>query len=272
MKEGTNKSKIIFITALVCIALCIPIGIILGRTLLGKNESNKTNNNVVNNTQNIIDKNSNEYKEAEKVLNSFEKEFKISYKNLYNGNYNIKNISDEDKLKSVIKLMENDGLIKSSCEKDRDIITYVKLNEYLNSFNSKVLNIESNEKYNEDIIKSLTKKYGSEVYSLDYYYNIEFKNNGLDISGPCDNLGQILPNYRIINTSKDDKNLIIYVKIYFSSIGFIYKDYAGKDVIYEATIENNFIVDDNLDKFDTYKYTFKIDNGNYSFVSLEKIK
>ena len=64
-ERGTNKSKIIFITALVCIALCIPIGIILGRTLLGKNESNKTNNNVVN-KQNIIDKNSNEYKEAEK--------------------------------------------------------------------------------------------------------------------------------------------------------------------------------------------------------------
>ena len=270
MEKETDKSKIIFITALVCIVLCIPIGIILGRTLLGKND--KTNNNVVN-KQNIIDKNSNEYKEAEKVLNSFEKEFKISYKNLYNGNYNIKNISDEDKLKSVIKLMENDGLIKGSCEKDRDVITYDKLNEYLNSFNSKVLNIESNEKYNEDKIKGLTKQYtNNEVVSLDYYYNIEFKNNGLDISGPCDNLGQILPNYRIINTSKDNNNLIIYAKIYFSSIGFIYKDYAGKDVIYEATIENNFIVDDNLDKFDTYKYTFKIDNGNYSFVSLEKIK
>ena len=269
MKEETNKSKIIFITALVCIALCIPIGVLLGRTLLGKND--KTNNNFVN-KKNIIDKNSNEYKEAEKVLKSFEKEFKISYKNLYNGNYNINNISDEDKLKSVIKLMENDGLIKSSCENDRDIITYDKLNEYLNSFNSKVLNIESNEKYNEDIIKNLTKKYGSEVYSLDYYYNIEFKNNGLDISGPCDNLGQILPNYRIINTSKYDKSLIIYAKIFFYNANFIYKDYAGKDVIYEATIENNFIVDDNLDKFDTYKYTFKMGNGNYSFVSLEKIK
>ena len=126
MEKETNKSKIIFITALVCIALCIPIGIILGRTLLGKND--KTNNNVVN-KQNIIDKNSNEYKEAEKVLKSFEKEFKISYKNLYNSNYNIKNISDEDKLKSVIKLMENDGLIKSSCENDRDIINYDKFNE-----------------------------------------------------------------------------------------------------------------------------------------------
>ena len=42
--------------------------------------------------------------------------------------------------------MENDSLIKSSCEKDRDVIAYDKLNEYLNSFNSKVLNIESNEK------------------------------------------------------------------------------------------------------------------------------
>ncbi len=269
MEKETNKSKIIFITALVCIALCIPIGVLLGRTLLGKND--KTNNNVVN-KQNIIDKNSNEYKDAEKVLNSFENEFKISYKNLYNGNYNIKNISDEDKLKSVIKFMENDGLIKSSCEKDRDVITYDKLNEYLNSFNSKVLNIESNEKYNEDIIKSLTKKYGSEVYSLDYYYNIEFKNNGLDISGPCTETDKIKASDRIIKVEKENNNYIVYAKIFFNNANFIYKDYAGKDVIYEATIENNFIVDDNLDKFDTYKYTFKIDNGNYSFVSLEKIK
>ena len=270
MEKETNKSKIIFITALVCIALCIPIGVLLGRTLLGKNESNKTNNNVVN-KQNIIDKNSNEYKDAEKVLHSFENEFKISYKILYNGNYNIKNISDEDKLKSVIKLMENDGLIKGSCEKDRDVITYDKLNEYLNSFNSKVLNIESNEKYNEDIIKSLTKKYGSEVYSLDYYYNIEFKNNGLDISGPCTETDKIKASDRIIKVEKENNNYIVYAKIYFNNANFIYKDYAGKDVIYQATIENNFIVDDNLDKFDTYKYTFKIDNGNYSFVSLEKI-
>lgn len=269
MEKETNKSKIIFITALVCIALCIPIGIILGRTLLGKND--KTNNNVVN-KQNIIDKNSNEYKEAEKVLKSFEKEFKISYKNLYNGNYNIKNISDEDKLKSVIKLMENDGLIKSSCENDRDVITYDKFNEYLNSFNSKVLNIESNEKYNEDIIKSLTKKYGSEVYSLDYYYNIEFKNNGLDISMPCTETDKIKASDRIIKVEKENNNYIVYAKIFFNNANFIYKDYAGKDVIYEATVENNFIVDDNLDKFDTYKYTFKIDNENYTFVSLEKIK
>lgn len=270
MKEETNKSKIIFITALVCIALCIPIGVLLGRTLLGKND--KVNNNVVNNTQNIIDKNSDDYKEAEKALNSFEKNFKISYKNLYNGNYNIKNISDEDKLKSVIKLMENDGLIKSSCENDRDIITYDKVNEYLNSFNSKVLNIESNEKYNEDKIKGLAKQYAnSKVYTLDNYYNIEFKNNGLDISGPCDALGGIFSDNRIINTSKDNNNLIVYAKVYFSTVGFIYKDYAGKNVIYEATIENNFIIDDNLDKFDTYKHTFKIDNGTYTFVSLEKI-
>ena len=105
---------------------------------------------------------------------------------------------------------------------------------------------------------------------MDNYYNIEFKDNGLDISGPCDALGGIFSDNRIINTSKDNNNLIVYAKVYFSRTGFIYKDYAGKNVIYEATIENNFI-DDNLDKFDTYKYTFKIDNGSYTFVSLEKI-
>ena len=49
MEKETNKSKIIFITALVCIALCIPIGIILGRTLLGKNDKNIFYNNQINN-------------------------------------------------------------------------------------------------------------------------------------------------------------------------------------------------------------------------------
>ena len=54
MEKETNKSKIIFITALVCIVLCIPIGVLLGRTLLGKDESNKTNNNIVNNDITLI--------------------------------------------------------------------------------------------------------------------------------------------------------------------------------------------------------------------------
>lgn len=56
MEKETNKSKIIFITALICIVLCIPIGVLLGRTLLGKNESNKTNNNVVNKKNNLTNK------------------------------------------------------------------------------------------------------------------------------------------------------------------------------------------------------------------------
>ena len=62
-------------------------------------------------------------------------------------------------------------------------------------------------------------------------------------------------------------------KEFLNAVKLVVKEKGiDEDVIYEATIENNFIVDDNLDKFDTYKYTFKIDNGNYTFVSLEKIK
>ena len=49
MEKENNKSKIIFITALVCIALCIPIGVLLGRTLLGKNDQNIFYNNQINN-------------------------------------------------------------------------------------------------------------------------------------------------------------------------------------------------------------------------------
>lgn len=89
---------------------------------------------------------------------------------------------------------------------------------------------------------------------------------------PCIETDKIKASDRIIKVEKENNNYIVYAKIFFNNANFIYKDYAGKNVIYEATIENNFIFDDNLDKFDTYKYTFKIDNGNYTFVSLEKIK
>ena len=70
MEKETNKSKIIFITALVCIALCIPIGVILGRTLLGKNESNKTNNNVVNKQNNLTNKIDNVIDNTSNIINN----------------------------------------------------------------------------------------------------------------------------------------------------------------------------------------------------------
>ncbi len=50
-EKKANNGKIIFITAIICIVLCIPIGIILGKTLLGKND--KTNTNVINNANKI---------------------------------------------------------------------------------------------------------------------------------------------------------------------------------------------------------------------------
>ena len=53
-EKKANNGKIIFITAIICIVLCIPIGIILGKTLLGKNDKTNTNEiNNANNTQNI---------------------------------------------------------------------------------------------------------------------------------------------------------------------------------------------------------------------------
>ena len=301
MEKETNKSKIIFITAIICIALCIPIGIILGRTLLSKNESNKTNNNTQNNLTNKIDNvidntldiinntinnvqnessiNFNSftdlyYEDAIDSLNTFANNFAIANKNLYNGNYNIKNISETDKLYSIIKYMAKDGLIKSSCSNDRKLITYEKLNEYSKKFNTQILKLSSYSNYNESDIKKLTEKYkDSETYHIYNYYNIEFKDNALDISSPCDMLGSITPNRKIIKAVKENNNLIIYAKIYFIVPGHVYKDSESKNVIYEATgNEFNFVESENYDKMDTYKYTFTKDGYNYKFVSLEKIK
>ena len=127
MKEETNKSKIIFITALVCIALCIPIGIILGRKLLGKNESNKTNNNVVN-KQNIIDKNSNEYKEY------------INIVNILKENKEVNNLIEE------IKSLEKKAT-KLEYEKNKE---YIEIDKQIEE-KTKVLN--SNKEYQEYLSK-----------------------------------------------------------------------------------------------------------------------
>ena len=148
MGKETKKGKIIFITALVCIALCIPIGIILGRKLLGKNESNKTNNNVVN-KQNIIDKyfekekneilkkwakNPSEIKKTYIALKQqkIEKEAidkKIIIDNFLNGTLNTKNYTKEKFKSNCLKILPQK--IYAKINKDEDI--YINISKFLNS-------------------------------------------------------------------------------------------------------------------------------------------
>lgn len=59
-----NKNEKLFIVAIVCIILCIPIGIIIGKSLINKNDTvnnvneNVTENNVTENESDIITDNS----------------------------------------------------------------------------------------------------------------------------------------------------------------------------------------------------------------------
>ena len=188
MEKETNKSKIIFITALVCIALCIPIGIILGRTLLGKNESNKTNNNVVNNTNentsgNIL---------TNEILNCTKDNYKTCLPNIEErSNYEMIYISsDADSISeiqhfiadnlsyNITILLDNDVKLKKSNKSyyTWDVISNEKNIGVVNS----VLNYYKNDNYIIFLSTSISTTGGSLINDKDLFvYDIQ--NNNTDI-------------------------------------------------------------------------------------------
>ena len=73
MKEESSKSKIIFITAIICVVLCIPIGMVIGMQFINKDASideNKTpavdNNTTTDNENNTTNDNVNNTDEENK--------------------------------------------------------------------------------------------------------------------------------------------------------------------------------------------------------------
>ena len=68
-----NKNEKLFIVAIVCIILCIPIGIIIGKSLINKNDTvNNVNENVTENnvTENESVKLKYNYSESDIIIDN----------------------------------------------------------------------------------------------------------------------------------------------------------------------------------------------------------
>ena len=262
MKEETKKGKIIFITALVCIALCIPIGIILGRTLLGKNESNKTNNNVVNkqnnltngiidNTQNKLDDiQNNKYEkitkeEVDKIINKFAMIFfNISYTHDLYFNSSTHNLNFKDPW----GIENNSDNLANYLAINRNNIQKVKI-ETLENENKEL--IDNGYSFSNLMIKN------NDVKDNYYYY---FKKIFSYIPSKYINIGAC----EIAEYNENMDAYILYKNLNACEGGTYFKD-----ILENAIKEENYvyIITNNESRNERLKYTFEFEDGEYKIVS-----
>lgn len=135
----------------------------------------------------------------------------------------------------------------------------------------------------EDFTKEVKKYYGENynfnveslvnVQGLAYYKYVDgvFKKYSNNWGGTCGPVSS----YRYSDAKKDGDNLEIYVYVVFNGLddnglsdGSYYVDYTRT-----KRIENfNWSYDDDYRKGSLYKFTFKLENDNYVFVSSEPAK
>lgn len=157
-------------------------------------------------------------------------------------------------------------------------VTVSQLNNYLDN---KILN---HEKITIDNIKSNGKKGSLTAADYEYdnsglSYGIKIKEDILYFIGSCD--GEIGPDSTtvkesIIKAEKVNDKVYIYKNVAFGKLSEqsiddnisydYYKDYNRSGEIIETLSENDEI---SIEKYNTYKYTFKKDNDKYNLYSIE---
>ncbi len=178
---------------------------------------------------------------------------------LYKSKMYFKNIDDSIKLTTILNLYINDNNIDKKDE--------YKLNiEQINSIKEMYHNI-FNENINIDKISGNCPKIKKSkgTYFLD--------------NCKCDNKNKVVLHFK--KSIKDDSSIKLYYKVAFynqrSYLGnkkdVISKDPRGVYEVYKKAITNKEFnyqeyLDNNLDKFNEYEFTFKKNNDNYYFYSM----
>ena len=216
-----------------------------------------------------------------------------------NASYNVSSLSFKQKVDTMGKKVD-DTHVAACGNPFGEELTLEQINEFLAtvldaSFTKE--EIESNgvedsfTTIENDTINGL-KVDGTALYSIwvidgKYYVRLNI----------CDGLGKNDVVYKkVVKAEKDDNNLYVYEKRAFYEIGKIvsdseadgmpvveinyYKDSAKTELIetlqgIHVTVLNPYYEQKNeitWDKYDTYKYTFKIKDGNYYFEKFEKAK
>ena len=278
--EKERKSHKVLITILIIILIILAF---VGGFFISKAFTNSSNDSK------------NEGKKAveiavgsEKVKLALESLSKLSIadKELYGNKYDIKNISDKDLLVTSLHQIpySNIGFCGSLLE--NGLISIDLINKNLKP----ILNVKE---VTFDLIKKYAtyyeQYYDAYLTQIDgaYYYGI--KGNDIYVGNIiCE--GELAPEVveqKVIKAEEIDNYLYVYEKKAFYESSFetqqfkYYSDPELKNLVEtkKGTIRENFLnsaldqnEDLNWDKYNTYKYTFKLENGYYYFQSSELVK
>ena len=211
----------------------------------------------------IIDSNN------EEITNLITETSKIKYtsEDIYEGNFDIKNINTKDLLSISINELDKKGKI-NYCTLP-STFTLKELNENID-------NPYINKKLTKENIKKISKK---DIIYLgeNEFYTIKLVDDKYEVTTVC---GYTDPFNEVIKTniktaSKDDKELTIDVTIAFGKIHEIkdnddysydyYKDYKYSN--YKETLEYDENINQNL--YNIYTYTFKLYEDKYYLKSVK---
>lgn len=208
--------------------------------------------------------------------------------NIYAGDkYDIKNITDEELLATALKQIPYEYVGFCGGLFEKGTITIDTINKYLST-------VISNKKVTFDMIKKYATYYESynDVYETQLASISYFAVKGNDIyvgNQACEGipLNLNIVDHKVIKAEELDDYLYVYEKKAFYVNDFDTREFTyysdqdlknfvetkkgtlSDDSIYSALEQ---IEDLNWDKYNTYKYTFKLTDGYYQFQSLEIVK
>lgn len=290
MEENNKKSKTSLIVIILLVIVIIGlIGYIAYDKELIFNSNKDIHEKTNTNNQDKDSKTENDIielsiTEADKIFDSNTGYLKKEH--LYpNTSFNIKDITDIEMFSILFAvtdvnycIYDNEGLQKS--------ITIEEINKTLDTYipNHKKITIEDLKINGAPVTLTMAD------YQYNDNYGIKFYNDKIYLVGSCGSEGNIFENVeaaKTIKATKVDDTITIYQKVAFGKANsdtvpegfFVRYDYYNNYNMTGQIIESLDITEEefgtldeyniNYDKYNTYKYTFKIQNNIYQFESVE---
>ena len=227
--------------------------------------------------------------EVKKAMDGFSKIY-ITDARFDDDNYNIKNLTVSEIIETLGKLAleeskNSETKIINTCEEEGYYISIAQINELLSGILEKEITA--------DFLES--NKNESGYISGVYDYNMKIIDNQYYLNAPCESHDyNNIVDHKIIRAEKTEEYLYVYEKRGFYEIGdeinvdgdaydfYInyYKDKDMKEFVEKVvgdmvpSLGSTYYTqkkDLTWDKYNTYKYTFKIKDGNYYFIKHELV-
>ena len=269
-----------------------------------KNESNIVENNMEEDENKVNDTDEDDEKEELSLNNKIVKELREKIDFNYYSAASIYTSGD-----FTVEDIDNDMILRLAWSKlSEDDMELIEGNQGMEKHVKK----ESLKKIIENLFgdnieytdESFTPVNVKEFYSYQDTEEVEYSNNEY-VGGYYQGGGGTLPfiYQEISNAKKSDDTVELYVKVAFVDTEYIdgsdnadfnftfYQDYKNKKFVNEiikmkeseyingcdddyeySYFDSNSMIKDYLDEFNTYKYTFNIEDGEYYLYSVEKVE